>query len=61
MDLSKEDEEFIVSVDNGNWEEPAWKHYCIGASCICKGQATGIQVERGGALFGKNLSGQAAT
>ena len=38
MDLSKEDEEFIVSVDNGNWEAPAWKHYCIGASCICKGQ-----------------------
>ena len=37
LDLTKADEEFIVSVDNGNWDEPTWKHLCIGPSCICKG------------------------
>ena len=37
LDLTPEDELFIVSVDNGNWDDDQWKHLCVGPSCICKG------------------------
>ncbi len=37
LDLTVDDELFIVSVDNSDWTQPGWKHLCIGVTCICRG------------------------
>ena len=29
-DLSPEDEQFILAIDNGDWSHPLWYHFCLG-------------------------------
>ena len=38
LDLTVDDELFIVSVDNSDWRQPGWKHFCVGPPvCVCRG------------------------
>ena len=56
LDLSKSDVEFIVSIDNGDWTQPSWKHFCIGDQCLCRGSrgsALRLMVKAGKLSVGK--------
>ena len=37
MDLTPEQEELIMSVDNSNWDNAEWRHLCTGPGCVCGG------------------------
>ena len=37
LDLGPADEDFILDVDNGDWDAERWVHYCTGMPCRCKG------------------------
>jgi hypothetical protein len=34
-DLTEQDEAFILSMDNGDWDSEEWRHFCIGPACVC--------------------------
>ena len=37
LDLKPEDEEFVMNIDNGDWDAASWSHFCLGSSCMCGG------------------------